>query len=141
MIFKIKKIHPKAKTPKYALGGDAGLDLFSVENVLIKSGEIAEVHTGIQIELPSGTVGLVWDKSGLATKHGIKVMGGVWDEIYHGELIISLINLSKTIHKVEIGDKIAQILIQKIEHPEIKEVDKIKDSVRGNRRLGSTGNI
>ena len=139
MILKIKKNHPLAKTPAFALPGDAGMDLFSIERKHINPGEIVQVRTGIEIELPKDTVGLVWDKSGLATNHGIKVMGGVWDEIYRGELIISLINLSKKTYTIEAGDKIAQLLIQKIEHPQIAEVSEIASSVRGNRRLGSTG--
>lgn len=138
MIFKIKKNNPKAKIPVYALKGDAGLDLFSIEEKIIKQGEISEVRTGIEIELPKGTAGLVWDKGSAAHK-GIKTMGGVFDENYRGELIIIMTNLSNKPHKIEIGDKIAQLLIQKIEHPKIKLVKKLSDSNRGKGRLGSTG--
>ena len=138
MIFKIRKNEPKAKIPKYALPGDAGLDLFSIEEKIIKQDEICEVRTGIEIELPSKTVGLVWDKGSTAHK-GIKTMGGVFDENYRGELIIIMTNLSKKPHKIDVGDKIAQLLIQKIEQPKIKIVEKLSDSNRGNRRLGSTG--
>ncbi len=139
MLFKIKKIHPKAKTPKYALPGDAGMDLFSVEKIFIKPGEIIAIKTGITIELPKKTVGLIWDKSGLALKSGIKVMGGVIDESYRGEVGVIVANLSKKIHKVEMGDMIAQLLVQKIERPKIEEVDDLSDTKRSNKGFGSTG--
>jgi len=140
MIFKIKKIHSKAKTPKYALKEDAGLDLFSVEDVLIKPGEIVAVKTGITVELPRSTVGLIWDKSGLALKSGIKVMGGVIDESYRGEIGVIVTNLSDKNHGVKIGDKIAQLLVQKIERPEILEVKDLSDTERSEKGFGSTGN-
>lgn len=139
MIFKIRKNSPKAKIPAYALEGDAGLDLFSIEKKIIKQGGISKVRTGIEIELPPKTVGLIWDKSGIAGNFGIKTMGGVFDENYRGELIIIMTNLSNKPHKIEIGDKIAQLLIQKIEYPKIKVVKKLSDSNRGKGRLGSTG--
>lgn len=115
------------------------MDLFSVENQIIKSKEIADIRTGFEIELPPRTVGLIWDKGSTAHK-GLKIMGGVFDENYRGELIIIGQNVGKEDYRIEEGDKIGQLLIQKIEHPEVVEVDKIKDSVRGSKRLGSTGN-
>lgn len=139
MIFKIRKNHPRAKIPVYALSGDAGLDLFSIEDKIIKFGQVYEVRTGIEIELPTGTVGLVWDKGSTAHK-GIRTLGGVFDENYRGELIVIITNISKKPYKIEIGDKIAQFLIQKVEHPDIKLVKKLSSSNRGRGRLGSTGN-
>ena len=138
MVLKFRKNHPLAKVPKYALSGDAGLDLFSIEKKIIKSGVISEVRTGIEIELPPRTVGLVWDKGGTA-KAGLKVTGGVFDENYRGELIIIITNLSRQDYRIEAGDKIAQLLIQKIEYPEINVVKKLSKSIRGKGRLGSTG--
>lgn len=139
MIFKIKKTHPAAKIPTYALSGDAGMDLYSIENITIDPMAVVQVKTGVEIELPKGTVGLVWDKSGLATNYGISVMGGVFDENYRGELIVSLINLSKDLFAINQGEKVAQLLIQKIEHPEVIEVRELSPSERGRGRLGSTG--
>lgn len=139
MVFKIRKNHSLAKVPSFALPGDAGMDLFSIEAKTLKPFQVEQIRTGIEIELPPKTVGLVWDKSGLATKHGITVMGGVFDEIYRGELIVSMINLSSKEYKVKPGEKIAQLLIQKIEHPSIQEVEELSPTVRGEQRLGSTG--
>ena len=139
MIFKIRKNHPKAKNPNYTLEGDAGLDLFSVEEKIIKPDEILKIRTGIEIELPPKTVGLIWDKSGVAGNLGIKTMGGVFDENYRGEIIVIMTNLSKKPHKIEINDKIAQLLIQKIEHPKIEIVENLSDSNRGKGKMGSTG--
>ena len=139
MIFKIRKNHPQAKTPAYAIQGDAGMDLYSVDDVVMKPMQTYQIHTGIEIELPPGTVGLIWDKSGLATKHGLTTMGGVFDEIYRGELIVTMINLSADDYKVKCGDKIAQLLIQKVEHPEVQEVEELSETERGRNRLGSTG--
>lgn len=139
MIIKFKKIHPKAKIPSYALEGDAGMDVFSVEKKTIKFGEVRVIKTGIDIELPTGTVGLIWDKGGLAAKNGIHTMGGVFDENYRGEIGVTLTNLSKTPHTFEVGDKIAQLLIQKIEYPKVQVVKKLSESNRGKKRFGSTG--
>lgn len=138
MQIKFKKIHSEAKLPRYALHGDAGMDLFSIENKSIRPGQITEVRTGIEIELPAGTAGLVWDK-GSTAHHGLKTMGGVFDENYRGELIIIVTNLGKEIYSVETGDKIAQLLIQKIEYPEIVEAQELSKTNRGKGRLGSTG--
>lgn len=138
MIIKFKKTHPKAKIPAYALPGDAGMDLFSVEDKVIKTNKIEEIHTGINIELPKNTVGLVWDK-GSTARRGLKTMGGVFDENYRGELIILATNVKKEDYVVETGDKIAQLLVQKIEHPSVKVVEKLSETNRGKGRLGSTG--
>lgn len=138
MVIKFKKIHLDAKVPAYALEKDAGMDLFSAENKVIKNGEVAELHTGIEIELPKDTVGLIWDKGSTAHR-GLKTMGGVFDENYRGEIIIIATNVKKADYIIETGDKIAQLLIQKIEHPQIKIVEKLSESNRGKGRLGSTG--
>lgn len=139
MMLKIKKNHPKARVPHFALEGDAGMDLYSIENKILKPFQVMQIRTGIEMELPSKTVGLIWDKSGIATKHSISVMGGVFDENYRGELIVSLINLSNIDYKIKSGDKIAQLLIQKIEHPKVVEAEELSETVRGRGRLGSTG--
>lgn len=139
MKIKIQKIK-NVKTPNYAHQDDAGLDIYSAEeNYILKSGERKGFLTGIKMEIPSGYVGLVWDKSGLAVKHGIKTMAGVIDSTYRGELIIILINLGSENYLVEKNTKIAQLLIQKIEHVEIEEVENLDETKRGENRFGSTG--
>ncbi len=139
MDLKIKKLHPDAIIPKYAKYGDAGMDLYSVEDCEVLSGATCKIKTGIAVELPHGFASLIWDKSGLATKYSIKTIGGVLDSGYRGEYIVGIINLGKSTYKIEKGDKIAQLLIQKVEHPTINIVEELSDSERGDNGFGSTG--
>ena len=139
MKIKVKKISEEAVAPFYHHKGDAGLDLYSSEEVILKSGERAKVKTGIAMEIPDGYAGLVWDKSGVAANYGIKTMAGVVDSCYRGEISVVLINLSDKDFKVEKKQKIAQMLIQKIENPEIEIVESLGDSERGEKGFGSTG--
>lgn len=135
---KIKKLHPRAIIPKYAHEGDAGMDLFSVEDLILKPKHRALVKTGLSIELPKGYVSLIWDKSGIALK-GIKTMGGVIEHTYRGEYKIIVVNLSSENYEIKKGQKIAQLLIQKIETAEIEEVDELSETTRGDGGFGSTG--
>jgi dUTP pyrophosphatase len=136
---KVKKLHPDAILPHYAHPGDAGLDIFSVEDILVKAGEKAIISTGIAIEYPEGYCTLIWDKSGLAGNSGIKTMGGVFEHIYRGEYKIIVFNTSKTDYQVKKGQKIAQILVQPIITAEIEETQELSETVRGEGRFGSTG--
>ena len=138
---KIQKIKD-VKVPNYAHSGDAGLDIYSAENdYILKPGERKGFSTGIKMEIPDGYVGLIWDKSGLASKYGIKTMAGVIDSTYRGELIIILINSGSEDYLVEKNTKIAQMLIQKIEHAEIEEVESLNETGRGSGGFGSTGKL
>ncbi len=139
MKIKIQKLHKDARVPTYANPGDAGIDLYAIKKYKIKPGEKGLIDTGLAFELPSGTVGLVWDKSGVAMKNGLKSLGGVLDEGYRGELTVGLVNLSRKTYNIDKGDKIAQLLIQKVERANIKEVKKLSSSVRGAGRFGSSG--
>lgn len=139
MIIKFQKNLDEAIIPHYAHKGDAGMDIFSAEETTIKARERKNIKTGIKIELPDGFVGLVWDKSGLALKNGIKTMAGVIDSGYRGEIGIVLVNLSDQDFKIEKGQKIAQMLIQKVERLEIKEVKELSETKRGEGGFGSTG--
>ncbi len=139
MTLKIKKLDKEATLPKYAKQGDAGLDLFSNENLTLEPNQRILVSTGIAMQIPEGYVGLVWDKSGIATKFGIKTMAGVVDSGYRGEVKIALHNLSKETFQIEKGMKIAQMLIQPVESKEIIEVEELEDSERGKGGFGSTG--
>ena len=137
---KIQKINENAKVPNYAHQGDAGLDFYSAEeNYVLKSGERKGFSTGIKMEIPNGYVGLIWDKSGLAAKYGIKIMAGVIDSTYRGEVIVMLINLGNKNYLIEKNAKIAQMLIQKIEQAEIKIVEDLNITKRGDGGFGSTG--
>ena len=139
MILKIKKLHKEAKIPKYGHPGDAGFDLFAIEDTLIKAGERFPVQTGIAMEIPEGFVGLIWDKSGVAVKYGIKTIAGVVDSTYRGEILVGVMNLSKEDYLFEKGHKVAQMLIQKKETMEFEEVNELTDTARGEGGFGSTG--
>lgn len=139
MKIRVKKLHPDAKVPAFAHPGDAGLDLYSVEDMVLAPGERGSVPTGIAIELPDGYVSLVWDKSGPSHKFGVKTLGGVLDSGYRGEYLIGLINLGQENFEIKKGQKVAQLLIQKVERPEIEETDELGDTSRGARGFGSTG--
>lgn len=139
MILKIKKLHKDAKLPTHGHPGDAGMDFYAIEDTFFPAHGQAQVHTGVAVEIPEGYVGLIWDKSSISFGHGLKIMGGVIDSSYRGELIMSLKNLSDKEFTFQKGHKIAQMLIQKFEHCEILEVDELSDTVRGEGREGSTG--
>lgn len=135
----MKKLDKQAILPKREHEGDAGLDLYSIMNLEIAPNERVKIGTGIAMSLPLNYVGLLWDKSGLASKEGLKVLGGVIDAGYRGEIIVAIINLSENKYKVEKGQKIAQLLIQKVELPEVCEVSELEDTKRGFGGFGSTG--
>lgn len=139
MKIRVKKLHPDAKVPAFAHPGDAGMDLYSVEDMVLVPGARASVPTGIAIELPDGYVSLVWDKSGPSHKFGVKTLGGVLDSGYRGEYLIGLVNLGQEPFEIKKGQKVAQLLIQRVEHPEIEEADELSDTSRGAGGFGSTG--
>ncbi|MBU6371049.1 MAG: dUTP diphosphatase [Patescibacteria group bacterium] len=139
MIIRIKKLRPDAKVPSYAHHDDAGCDFFAVEKTEVKAGERAMVPTGIAMEIPEGFVGLVWDKSGISAKHGIKTVAGVVDSGYRGEILIAVANISDTDYVFEKGHKVAQMVIQRKETGEFEEVDELSETKRGKDGFGSTG--
>ncbi|ACD24414.1 MULTISPECIES: dUTP diphosphatase [Clostridium] len=140
-ILKIKKINEKAVVPNYAHEGDAGLDLYSVEELLLEAGERALIHTGIQIELPKNTEAQIRPRSGLALKHGITTLNspGTIDEGYRGEIGVILINHSRECFKIEEGMKIAQMVIKPIINVQIEEANELSDSERKANGFGSSG--
>lgn len=135
----VKKLSPNAILPSYAHEGDAGLDLYALERVVLAPGEKVAVATGISIALPKGMVGLIWDKSGLAITHGLKTLGGVIDAIYRGEVRVGMVNVSTTSYTIEAGHKVAQLIIQKYEEAQVREVATLDETSRGVYGFGSTG--
>lgn len=135
----IKKLHLQSKVPTFAHANDAGMDLYTLESIEIYPMERVQVKTGIAMEIPDGYVGLIWDKSGLSHKKGLKTLGGVIDAGYRGEVMIGVVNLSTEKIIFEAGDKVAQMLIQKVEHPRVVEVEELTDADRGMGAFGSTG--
>jgi len=128
--------------PRYAKSGDAGADLCSSENILIAPGERALVSTGISIALPEGFAAFVHPRSGLAIKHGVGIVNapGTIDAGYRGEIKVIVINHDLTSHfEIKRGDRIAQLVIQRVEQAEFCEVDALPESDRGAGGFGSTG--
>lgn len=139
MKIKIKKLKEDAKLPTHGHPNDAGMDFYTVENVIFPPGKQANAHTGVAVEIPEGYVGLIWDKSSISFNFGLKVMGGVIDASYRGEIVMNLLNVTNKEVKIEKGRKIAQMIIQKFEHCDILEVEELSDTIRGEGREGSTG--
>lgn len=139
MKIKAKRLKDDAKLPTKGHPGDAGLDFYALENVVFEPFSQERVHTGVSIELPENCVGLIWDKSSISFNQGLKVMGGVIDSGFRGELVMSLYNTTNKKQTLEKGHKIAQMIIQKFEDCDIVEVSDLSNTVRGQGREGSTG--
>lgn len=139
MNLKIKRLHPEAIVPTRAHHDDAGLDLYAAESIAISPGARVAVATGLSMAVPSGYVGLIWDKSGVALNLGLTCLAGVLDAQYRGELKIVLLNTTSSEVIIGVGQKIAQLIVQKIELPTPIEVEKLDDTVRGDGGFGSTG--
>ena len=138
----VTKLDNDAVIPTYAKKGDAGADLYSISDLVLAPGERALVRTGIAIALPDGYVGLVHPRSGLGLKNGISVVNtpGTIDSGYRGEIGVVLINHDLTNNfQVKKGDRIAQLLIQKVEPANFKIVNELPDSERSAGGYGSTG--
>ena len=138
----ITRLDPELPLPRYAKGGDAGADIVSRIDITLAPGERALVPTGIAIALPDGYVALVHPRSGLAIKHGVTMVNapGTVDAGFRGELQIILINHDKTESvSFKRGDRIAQLVIQKVERAEFVEVHELPGSGRGSGGFGSTG--
>ena len=127
--------------PAYAKPGDAGADLRSFEDLVLGAGQRALVKTGIKIAMPDGYVGLVHPRSGLAVKHGITVLNspGTIDAGYRGEIMVPLLNTSDEDFPIAKGDRIAQLLFQKIEIARFVPVTELPESSRGETGFGSSG--
>ena len=138
MIVKIKLLHPLAKIPTRKYPGDAGYDLYSVECKTIPPRSIAEVQTGIAIELPKGYYAEIHSRSGLRRK-GIVPPVGIIDEDYRGDLRVILYNFTDEPYQVNIGDRIAQLIIKPRVEADFKQVNVLSESERGNHGFGSTG--
>ncbi len=139
MQLQVKKLHPAAILPSFAHDTDAGMDLCTVAEVIILSGERIVIPTGLAMKIPEGYVGLIWDKSGVATKRGLKTLAGVIDAGYRGEVMVALYNTGTESQTFAAGDKVAQMLIQKVEQPTLVVVAELDETSRGTGGFGSTG--
>jgi len=125
--------------PSYAHRGDAGLDVYSLEECELKPGERKIFNLGFALEFPEGYAAIVKDKSSLPKNAGIHTMGGVFDAGYRGEYNVNLINLGSDVYRIHKGDKLAQIVIFPIATAEFEEVSELSSTARGEGRFGSTG--
>ena len=141
MNFEVLIVAEPGFEPVYAKPGDAGADLKSTENYTIPAGGRQLVNTGVRIAMPDGVVGLVHPRSGLAAKHGITVLNtpGTVDAGYRGEIMVTLLNTSKESFEVARGDRIAQILFQRVERADFIAVQLLPESARGETGFGSSG--
>lgn len=139
MTIPVQRLHPDATLLTYAHPGDAGMDVYSNEEVTLQPRERKAVSTGISMAVPEGYVALVWEKSGRALKEGLSTMAGVVDAGYRGEVMIVVLNVSETPIQISRGQKLAQILIQPVVSGMIREVESLEDSSRGTGGFGSTG--
>ena len=142
MIVRIKKLDKGLPLPKYTHEGDAGLDLYSTLDCILGPLDRVVVPTGIAISIPKGYAGFIQPRSGLAAKHGITVLNtpGLIDSGYRGEIKVILVNLDpKESFVIRRGDRIAQLVIQKVESVEVEIVEELDETVRGKKGFGSSG--
>lgn len=143
MIVKIKKLDSRAVLPTYGSQFAAGADLYAVadEDIVIVPGQTVLIHTGLAAEIPVGYAGLVYARSGLASKKGLAPANkvGVIDADYRGEIMVALHNHSSAAATVSHGERVAQLVIAPFLAAEFAEADELTDTVRGEGGFGSTG--
>jgi dUTP pyrophosphatase len=142
MTLKVRRLDARAVLPTRAYPGDAGLDLYSLEEHVLGPGERASVGTGISVEIPEDQAGLVLPRSGLAARHGIALVNapGLIDSGYRGELRALLLNTDRTEpFTISPGDRIAQLVLVSVETPAVEEVEDLAVSERGAGGFGSSG--
>jgi dUTP pyrophosphatase len=137
----VKLLHPDAVLPARSRAGDAGYDLRCVEPFVLRPGERALVPTGLAVAIPRGVAGLVLPRSGLAQRHGVTCANspGLVDPNYRGELRVVLVNLGRETYRGHAGDRIAQLLLVPFWAPELRVVDELPGSERGDAGFGSSG--
>lgn len=138
----VQKLDPELPTPRYAHPGDAGVDLYAREDVELGPGRRAVVPTGVAIALPEGWAAFVHPRSGLAARHGVTVVNapGTIDAGFRGEIQVIVLNTDHTTPvRLARGDRIAQLVVQRVAHAVFHEVSDLSESARGAGGLGSTG--
>lgn len=138
---RVRRLDPEVPLPSYAHAGDAGLDLASAEQRVLRPGERAAVATGLAVAVPEGWVGLVHPRSGLSLRDGVTVVNapGTVDSGYRGELKVLLVNLGDRPVEISRGERVAQLVLQRVGRAVIEEVDDLEDTARGAGGFGSTG--
>lgn len=138
---KVKKLYKESKLPTKATEGSAGFDLYAYTEAPLEPGETFKYKIGIALEIPDGKVGLIFSRSGLSTKFGIRLSNcvGVIDSDYRGEIMVALHNDSQESYMVHRGDRIAQLVIVDIPNIDIEDVDTLSDTKRDVGGFGSSG--
>jgi dUTP pyrophosphatase len=142
MTLRVRRLDDGAQLPTRAYPGDAGLDLHALEDGVLRPGERASVRTGIAVEVPEGQAGLVLPRSGLAARQGIAIVNapGLIDSGYRGEIRVLLLNTDREApFAFSSGERIAQLVLVRVEAPDVIEVDELATSERGAGGFGSSG--
>ena len=142
MTLRVRRLDARATLPTRAYAGDAGLDLYALEEGVIAPGQRGSVRTGIAVEIPDGEAGLVLPRSGLAARHGIALVNapGLIDSGYRGEIRVLLLNTDPSApFEIASGDRIAQLVLVKVQTPQVEEVEELAVSERGAGGFGSSG--
>ena len=137
-VIKVKKLNPAAKLPLRAHATDSGADLFALTRTVLPPHAVTHVHTGVCVELPEQTSGIIWGKSSVESKV-IKAMAGLVDAPYRGELIVCMYTLNDTEFVFEAGQKVAQLVVLPTIYPSFEEAAELSDTTRGSGGFGSTG--
>jgi len=136
---KVQKLSETATAPKRATAGAAGYDLCSAEETTVPAGMRKMVRTDLAIAVPANHYGRIAPRSGLATKKGIDIGAGVIDEDYRGPVGLCIVNNGTDDFEIKVGDRIAQLLLERIDIPDVEVVEKLDDTERGGKGFGSTG--
>lgn len=139
MSLRVKRLVEDAILPTRGSTDSVGYDVYSVDNCLVSPTQRALVGTGITIVLPVGVYGRVAPRSGLAVKHGIQVGAGVIDPDYTGEIKVVIFNHGDKDFEIKKGDRIAQLILERCETPDVEEVGSVENTERGSGGFGSTG--
>ncbi|EEQ33138.1 deoxyuridine 5'-triphosphate nucleotidohydrolase [Microsporum canis CBS 113480] len=135
----VKKLIPEARAPTRGSAFAAGYDLYAAKDIVIPARDKGLVSTGLAIAVPEGTYGRIAPRSGLAAKHFIDTGAGVIDADYRGEVKVLLFNFSDVDFAIKEGDRVAQLVLERIYTPEVQVVEQLEESVRGAGGFGSTG--
>lgn len=141
-VLRVRRLDPRAQLPTRAYPDDAGLDLYALEGATLAPGQRGAVRTGVAVEIPPGQAGLVLPRSGLARRHGIALVNapGLIDSGYRGEVHVLLLNTdSASAFTIASGDRVAQLVLVRVEVPSVEAVEALEVSERGAGGFGSSG--
>lgn len=138
-VLQIQKLDPNAKLPTRGSEDAIGVDLYALEDTVVMWGDVTKVRTGIAVAIPPGYYGRVAPRSGLAAKNGIDVLAGVIDADYRGELVVLLTTHREARLRIEAGERVAQLILERADIPVMAVTDQLDDTARGAGGFGSTG--